>query len=375
MRPKAASLMALVLLGSLAGPVLPASAAGGAPRVFRAPGDSVLISVGDSRQWVKLAGVPSPDTTFLGPDNDLVLWSRVDSVTIPRSVGRADVRFARAADTLAEVFFFESRSAHDRWKYQALLNRYARFGSAPLPQAAEFDDRPAHDPDAAGLRALFPIDSIAGGGGDLERMRNLLHWVHTGIRWDGTRENPKAATLAASVDACVRLGQTMNCGGLAEAYAAACRAAGFAARRIVCLPFDAQDPDCHSVTIVYSDSLRRWVYMDPTFEACWTDSRGNFLDLEAARALLAAGDTVVVNPGANVNGDRRDPAEHLAYMSKNLFRFKAWLASGKAICLNPSGFAPSDSAAAESPSGAREAKISTDNPALFWAPPKGRGGR
>ncbi len=335
----------------------------------------MLIRFGDQRQWVRLTGVPSPDTTYLGPDHDLLLATWTDSILVPRSARSATVRLARARDTLTEVFFFETRSAHDLQKYRLLLRQYSRFGRTPLRGRIAFDDGPARDSGAQGLRALFPIDSIAGRGGDLSRMRNLLHWVHTRIRWDGSRENPREATLGASISACLERGQTMNCGGLAETYVEVCRAAGFRARRIVCLPFDRQDPDCHSVAIVYSDSLGRWVYMDPTFEAYWADAKGRALGLAGARALLARGDTVLLNSEANLNGEPRDPTEHLAYMSKNLFRFQMWPSPGQTLVLNPRGYgtAGPDSAGRADP--AVGAPVVTDNAALFWSRPKGRASR
>jgi transglutaminase-like putative cysteine protease len=341
-----------------------------APLVFHASGDSVLVRFGDAEAWASLTGFSSPDTTFLSPNHDLILRSRTDSVFISRTALRVTVRFVRTADTLSEVFLFETRSAHDLPRYQALLKQYSRFGQTPLVPPPVFDDVPAHDREAAQLRRLFPLDSIAGSGNDLSRMRNLLHWVHERIRWDGSKENPSDSTLAGSIDACVKRGLTMNCGGLAASYAAVCRAVGLTARRIVCLPFDQNDPDCHSVTIVYSVSLQRWVYMDPTFEAYWTDAGGNLLDLQQARKLLADGDTVLVNPEANLNGEARDRVDHLAYMSKNLFRFKAWLDSGAAICLNPCGYDSTGPVPGKFTEDGNSRSLSTDNPDVFWATPR-----
>jgi len=367
------------LLLALAAPAAAAGSAGTVPgspqpnppsasplHLLRVPGDSLWIEFGDWRRWIPLTGVPSPDTTYLSPEHDLVLRSATDSLVIPRSPAPATVHLVRTADELIEVFFFETRSARDLREYRSLLGRWSRYGHPRHRTRVAFRD--SRDADARALRARFPIDSIAGHGGDLARMRNLLHWVHGRIRWDGSRENPAESTLAKSVEACVTRGQTMNCGGLAETYAAMCRAAGFAARRIVCLPFDPRDPDCHSVVIVYSGSLGRWVYMDPTFEASWTDAKGVPLDLAWARALLGRGDTVLVSPEANCNGERRDATEHLAYMSKNLFRFKSWPDGRRALMLNPSGY----EAASDSSEIARGALVVTDDPTVFWAPPRDR---
>ncbi len=339
------------------------------PVVFHSSGDSVEVRFGDYRGISRLTGVPSPDTTWLDPDHDLILLSRADSVFIPRSTAPVEVELVLSAGTLTEVFFFERSSARDLRRYRALLRQYSRFGRIAPTRQALFEVRTA-DPEADSMRAAFPIDSIAGKGGDLSRMRNLLRWVHGRARWDGSKDNPTASSLARTMEACIRDGATMNCGGLAATYAAACRAARLPARQIVCLPFDPADPDCHSVVVVYSDSLRRWIYMDPTFEASWTDRAGRLLGLEDARALLAAGDTVLVDAGANVNGERRDPTDHLAYMSKNLFRFKTWLDERTAIFLSPAGFDSVRTVAAQKWIDRNRRVLVTDDPAVFWAPPR-----
>jgi hypothetical protein len=347
------------------------SAAGSSPPALVTSGDSVLVRFGDYRGWAHLTGVPSPDSTWLSPDHDLFLSTGRDSLVVPRSKGSATVRFVRAADTLAVVFFFQTADFHNLQRYRALLRKYSRFDSSVPDQPLAFDD--SRDAESEELRQLFPLDSIAGPGSDLSRMRRLLVWVHHRFRWDGNKENPRCATVGRMMDSCMTAGLTLNCGGLAASYAAACRSVGIPARQIVCLPFDRADHDCHSVTIVYSDSLRRWVYMDPTFNAWWTDRAGNLLGLEQSRVLLAAGDTVLVNPGADLNGSPRDPLAHLAYMSKNLFCFKTWLADRTPIYLNPAGY---DSiAAAPGPRELDAGSRTTDNPAVFWAGPATRSRR
>jgi len=77
-----------------------------------------------------------------------------------------------------------------------------------------------------------------------------------------------------------------------------------------------------------------------------------------------------VNPEANTNGERRDPTDHLAYMSKNLFRFKAWLDSRTTIWLSPAGY---DSLASDSLLVSEDGKTRSyhvDDPELFWAGPE-----
>jgi hypothetical protein len=348
-----------------------ARASGPAPLVFHAPGDSVRFRLGEYDRWFPLAAVPSPDTSWLGPGHDLVLVSASDSAVVPCARGPATVRFVRDADTLTAVFVFETRARRDLELYRALLAQYPRFGRGGSGPPLAFERPGAYARDSADLRARFPLDSIAGQGGQLARARRLLHWLHAGIRYDGSKEGPACTTIGDCLQTCFTHGATMNCGGFASCYAAVCRAVGIPARQVVCMPFDTEDPDCHSVTIVYSDSLRRWIYLDATFEAWWTDARGRLLGLEDARALIARGEPVRVNPEANMSGEPREEIEHLAYMGKNLFRFRTWLASGAPLDLVPLGYSAGTAEPRAGWNHGDAAQVTSDA-AAFWVRPAGR---
>ncbi len=194
----------------------------------------------------------------------------------------------------------------------------------------------------------------------------MRHWLHTRIRWDGSRRNPRTSSVLETIETCQNGRHTLNCGGLAWVYAALCQAVGLAARAVGCLPFDRHDPDSHGVTIVYSDSLGHWVYMDPSFDAEWTDADGALLDLQVARDRLVAGDTVIVAPDADINGAPRSALEHLAYMSKNLFRFQTSLADGRRLALEPVGY---DTTVVDTTTIARNLVV-THDPEVFWRIPE-----
>jgi hypothetical protein len=90
---------------------------------------------------------------------------------------------------------------------------------------------------------------------------------------------------------------------------------------------------------------------------------------------LSEGGAVLVNPGANVNGEHRNAVDHLAYMSKNLFRFKAWPDSGTVIYLNPIGYDSSEKVPGKFTDDGQPRRILTDNPDEFWSPPRECRGR
>ncbi|MDY0111161.1 MAG: transglutaminase-like domain-containing protein [Candidatus Krumholzibacteria bacterium] len=338
----------------------------------RTPGDSVFVQVGDHSQWASLVGLVSPDTTFLDIRDDLILASCLDTLVLSPTAGQATVFFARDADTLTAVFRFESATAEHLRRRVARLREYDRFAPgtesrpplvfAPLWDAASLDE----------LRHTVPLDSIVGRGDDLSRMRNLRQWLHEHVRHDGNRANPSEATVAGNLRVSMKRDLTMNCGGLASTYAALCLAAGLQARQIVCHPFDPDDPDCHSVVIVYSESLAQWVYMDPSFNAEWADEQGRPLDLWMARDRLARGEPVIVNADAGRNGEPREGMEHLAYMAKNLFRFQAWIDGRTAVHLTPLGYEETVGGLPTSGPAGTTTNV-THDPLWFW--PVADGGR
>ncbi len=80
------------------------------------------------------------------------------------------------------------------------------------------------------------------------------------------------------------------------------------------------------------------------------------------------------NAEAKLNGAPRDPMDHIAYMTKNLFRFKTWPSPGSVIGLNPLGY---DSAASGTVVVSQHCKTrtyTTDNARAFWARPAGMRG-
>ena len=81
---------------------------------------------------------------------------------------------------------------------------------------------------------------------------------------------------------------------------------------------------------------------------------------------------MLVNPEANTNGERRDPTDHLAYMSKNLFRFRRWLDPRTTIELYPCGYDSSAVGAVQVSQDGQSRCYVTDDPAVFWARPEAR---
>lgn len=172
-------------------------------------------------------------------------------------------------------------------------------------------------------RNRFNLDSIAGKGDDISRIKNLLYWVHNNITHDGSNGlAPGPRNLRNTYDSARRDSCGYNCRALAISLAEALLAEGIPARYITCIPkaWDT-DNDCHVICVAWSDSLGKWVWVDPTFAAFVTDENGLMLHPGEVRYRIQHDLPVVLNKDANWNHEGPLSKEEYIdyYMAKNLY--------------------------------------------------------
>ena len=191
----------------------------------------------------------------------------------------------------------------------------------PLPA---FSYQPAQDSGLLALRNDLHLDSIAGGGTDINRVIRLLHWMHDLVPHDGAHENPAVRNAMSLIAVCQRDHRGLNCRGLAIALNECYLALGYSSRYVTCMPKDSLgvDNDCHVINIVYIPSLQKWVWMDPTNDAYVMNEKGELLGIEEVRQRLITQQPLIVNPDANWNHRSAVTKEDYLYyyMSKNLYR-------------------------------------------------------
>lgn len=233
-------------------------------------------------------------------------------------------------------------------------------------------------PDAEELREVrsyFNLDSIAGNGDEISRMKRIMTWLHDNIRHDGSNGYPEN-TPRRVVDlfkACKAQNRGLNCRGLAMCLSELYLAMGWPARFITCQPKGYKtDPDCHVINIVWSRQLNKWVWMDPSFDAYVTDEKGVLLHPGEVRERLIDGRELVLNETANWNHQEKQTKEGYLekYMAKNLYFLSAWTHAcvgtedgsgrgGAYIYLLPVGFEIDNQDSV------------SHNPEYFWQAPKG----
>ena len=133
---------------------------------------------------------------------------------------------------------------------------------------------------------------------------------------------PSPINLRNTYDTARRDSCGYNCRALAISLTEALLAEGIPARYITCLPKAWNtDNDCHVICVAWSESLGKWIWVDPTFAAYVTDENGLLLDPGEVRYRLRKDLPVVLNKDANWNNkDLVTHEEYIDYyMAKNLY--------------------------------------------------------
>jgi hypothetical protein len=247
-----------------------------------------------------------------------------------------------------------------------------------------FTYQSADEPHLVALRKTYKLDSIAGQGNEVSRYINLLHWVHEQVPHDGNHENPAVRNAQDLMRVCRAEKRGLNCRGLATILNEAYLAMGYKARFVGCLPKDSTDVDSHVINAVYSPSLQKWLWMDPTNDAYVMNEQGQLLSIEEVRARIIDGRPLLVNPTANWNHKVSKTKEDYLYqyMAKNLYKLQCPLSSqydletrgsGKAIqyvTLLPAAVGAKKPAVKNTQDGTTSYTLyNTSNAEAFWQKP------
>ncbi|MFN5458763.1 MAG: transglutaminase-like domain-containing protein [Bacteroidota bacterium] len=207
--------------------------------------------------------------------------------------------------------------------YLYILKRADKYNfsdSRPLPA---FSYQLSDNANLLALRKGFNLDSIAGKGTDVLKILNLLHWVHDLVPHDGMNGNPEVKNALSMINVCKKDNRGLNCRGLALVLNECYLSMGIKSRIVTCYPKDSLkiDNDCHVINSVYSESFKKWLWIDPTFDAYVMNEKGEMLSIEEVRERLISDKALILNPDANWNNQQAQTKEGYLenYMAKNLY--------------------------------------------------------
>jgi hypothetical protein len=226
-----------------------------------------------------------------------------------------DPRFSRMLQPLKET--------RDYLYIIGKAGKYNPDDNRPLPA---WTYQSATDTNLVALRKSLRLDSIAGGGDDVTRVLHLMHWMHDAVRHDGSKGNPAVKNALSMITVCRRDHGTLNCRGLAIALNECLLSLGYRSRYVTCLPKDSLgiDQDCHVIDMVFIPSQKKWIWVDPTFDAYVMNEKGAVLGLEEVRRRIIDHRPLILNPDANWNHRNGESREDYLYnyMAKNLYRLE-----------------------------------------------------
>ncbi|MCL4481746.1 MAG: transglutaminase domain-containing protein [Bacteroidetes bacterium] len=263
-------------------------------------------------------------------------------------------------------------SAYTQIKYKPsylkVLKNAGKYDLSDNRSINKFTYKSTDNPELKTLRNNFKLDSIAGSGNEISKFINLLQWVHNTFPYDGSKEVPQFEGIADLMKKSIENRGTMHCGALTWILNDCYLAMGYKSRQVVCLPKDSTDFECHSIVTVYSNSLNKWIWMDPTNYAYVMNELGELLSIAEVRDRLVNDKPLILNPDANLNRKYSITKENYlySYMAKNLYAFQCFSEShgeSKSNLLLPieyKGIIPRT--AVNKPK-------CTNNPETFWAKP------
>jgi hypothetical protein len=243
------------------------------------------------------------------------------------------------------------------------------------------------NPNLKKIRTYLKLDSIAGNGNELSQIFNLMHWVHNIAKHDGNSDNPTLKNAIDLINICKVENRGINCRMMAMILNECYLSMGIKSRYITCMPRETEFDECHVINMVYCKDLKKWIWIDPTFNAYVMDDKGNLLGIQEVRERLIKGQALILNADANWNRTSLQTKEHYLeyYMAKNLYRLTTPLVSeyntetwekGKEVTyveilpLDGIDQTPQKKTEINDKTGTTFINYKTNNPDIFWAKPE-----
>lgn len=206
--------------------------------------------------------------------------------------------------------------------YIKTLQKAGVYDTTQYREIPNFTYLDAEDKELKKLRKNFKLDSIAGEGNDISKLLNIMHWVHNLIRHDGSSDNPTLKNATDLIKICESKKRGVNCRMMAIILNECFLSMGYKSRMVTCMPKPLAFDDCHVINTVFLENEKRWIWLDPTFEAYVMDETGQLLGIQEVRERLINNKPLILNSNANWNNKDSQTKEYYLeiYMAKNLYR-------------------------------------------------------
>ena len=351
---------------------------------------SVSVDIKDGNVFTKNAWTITPDakpdvytTAYSKGAKKITFYTDKDSISFnvkPNSYFLFNILLNNKDTALTGILSYDTLGT---------LKKAAKYNVAEKRELPKFTYQPADNPNLVALRKAFNLDSVSGQGNEVSKILNLLHWIHNLVPHDGNHSNPVVMNAMNMIAVCKKENRGLNCRGLATVLNECYLSMGIKSRFVTCLPKDSLgiDNDCHVINMVYSTQLKKWIWIDPTFDAYIMNEKGELLGMEEVRERIISNKPLLLNPEANWNHKVSETKEYylFSYMAKNLYLLECPISSeydtetrqvGKSIRymqLVPLDYFKKSlemSSSTNNQSQTTFVKYRTNNPNVFWQVPQ-----
>ncbi len=180
-------------------------------------------------------------------------------------------------------------------------------------------------PEFSQLKEKYPIQKVAGKGGDFERALRLCRWLAPRLKHQSDYDNHIPCNSLALLEYCFEKDDVgINCLNKAKILVECCLALGIYARRVRIMPASPYDGDNHVVTEIFDRRRNKWIALDPTTGGYFSAGDAPLSCLELRQAFAEHAPVSVVlnrqNPAKLAQLCARN-VELNAYYAKNSFFF------------------------------------------------------
>ncbi len=291
--------------------------------------NSKMVSIRDGENFNKNAWTISPEIkpdiyTTSSKGKYVTFYTDLDSLTVKITPTTKLDFIILLHDTIKAVTQIKYVPS-----YLDKLKQAEKYSFNDNRQIPKFEYQDKDDPNLVTLKTELKLDSIAGTGSEELKILNLLHWIHNLIPHDGNHENPTVKNAMSMIRECKREARGLNCRGLATVLNECYLSLGIKSRFVTCMPKDTLFDDCHVINMVYLESKKKWIWIDPTNNAYVMSEKGELLSIQEVRERLVTDKPLILNPDANWNNKSTATKEDYLYkyMAKNLYRIECPLKS------------------------------------------------
>jgi hypothetical protein len=205
--------------------------------------------------------------------------------------------------------------------YKSLLCEFDKYEDSSPIEIPAFKYQDQNDSILVQIRNDLRLDQIVESKDEISRIIDLMKWANQRIKHNGSNNLHDTRSMKI-IEGFEESGEGVNCRAMSIILNDIYLAMGFKSRIVSCMPHEDYDTESHVTNLVYSESLNKWIYMDPTFSAYVTDENGTILNHSEIRKAIILGEILNVEGGLIHNGTPYEGGQnnYLDYMTKNLFR-------------------------------------------------------